>query len=185
MGARWRIHCVVAWRMAEHVEVWRDVCRYYGRIQPQIRTWSTLLDDLIHVIYASKATVELDAGSLAEILRVSRVNNERVAVTGMLLHTHGSFFQVLEGPSARVDEVFSRIADDPRHRGVVTIIRERIHRRTFGEWSMGFTELKPGEIASVTGANDFFSGATCFDMLDAGRAKKLLSAFRDKRWRAA
>ncbi|HEY4305455.1 MAG TPA: BLUF domain-containing protein [Gemmatimonadaceae bacterium] len=143
------------------------------------------MSTLIHLIYASTATVELDAAELSEILCVSRRNNERDGVTGMLLHTQGSFFQVLEGEPEQVDAAFERIARDDRHRNVITIIRERIATRAFGEWSMGFAELAAADIATMSGANDFFADATCFDSLDAGRAKKLLTAFRNKRWRAA
>ena len=143
------------------------------------------VNELMHLIYASTSTEPLSAGRLSDILRVSRQNNEGVGVTGMLLHIDGSFFQVLEGPGTRVEEVFSRISKDPRHKNVVTIIRERIHRRAFGEWSMGFAEMQPSDVVDATGANDFFTDARCLDALDAGRAKKLLAAFRNRRWRTA
>jgi len=143
------------------------------------------MNELMHLIYASTSTEALSADRLSDILRVSRQNNEGVGVTGMLLHIDGSFFQVLEGPGTRVEEVFARISDDPRHQNVVTIIRERIHRRAFGEWSMGFADMASAEVADATGMNDFFTDASCLDALDAGRAKKLLAAFRNKRWRTA
>ena len=143
------------------------------------------VNELMHLIYASSATTALGADDLSEILSVSRRNNDQVGVTGMLLHVDGSFFQVLEGPGQRVDEVFARIANDPRHGSVITIIRERIHRRAFGDWSMGFAELSSEDLAEATGANDFFSDARCLEALDSGRAKKLLAAFRNRRWRTA
>lgn len=146
---------------------------------------TTTVSVLTHLIYASSATSALEPNELSEILRVSRRNNERDGVTGMLLYTDGSFFQVLEGAPDVVDRVFARIDSDPRHRAVITIIHERIQRRAFGAWSMGFAELDIGELNEISGGNDFFSAAKCFDALGAGRAKKLLTAFREKRWRAA
>ena len=139
---------------------------------------------LIHLIYASGATVEPSEVELVELLRVARQNNGRVGLTGMLLYTSSSFFQVLEGDADVVDAVFARIAADPRHTRIVTIIRERIHARSFGQWSMGYVAAAPREMAAATGMNDFFFQGFCVDQLDAGRAKKLLSAFRDGRWRA-
>jgi len=66
----------------------------------------------------------------------------------------------------------------------VTIIRERIPRRAFGEWSMGYVTATADELGAASGMNDFFAQASCFDRLDGGRAKKLLAAFRAGRWRA-
>jgi hypothetical protein len=41
------------------------------------------------------------------------------------------------------------------------------------------------DVAGIIGANDFFGKKTCFDELSAGRAKKLLAAFADGRWRTS
>ena len=142
------------------------------------------VEPLIHLIYASTAVGTPGDDTLADVLRASRRNNARVGVTGMLLYTEGTFFQVLEGPAAAVDAAFATIAADPRHARAVTIIRERIARRAFGEWSMGYVTATPRELDAVSGMNDFFTQASCFDLLDAGRAKKLLTAFRVGRWRS-
>lgn len=141
------------------------------------------MTSLIHLIYASAATGDARDTDLAALLPVSRRNNARVGLTGMLLYTAGSFFQVLEGPPDVVDRVFATIAADPRHTRAVTIIRERIARRAFGEWSMGYVTTTPRDVAEAVGGNDFFGEGSCFERLDAGRAKKLLTAFRGGRWR--
>ena len=142
------------------------------------------MDSLVHLIYTSTAIGEPGEHGLAEILSVARRNNERRGVTGMLLFTDHTFFQVLEGPLAAVDETIRIIATDRRHSNVITIIRERIARRSFPSWSMGYVTASPREVAAATGMNDFFGQGSCFDQLDAGRAKKLLTAFRNGRWHA-
>ncbi|MEP6619829.1 MAG: BLUF domain-containing protein [bacterium] len=142
------------------------------------------MDSLIHLIYSSTAADQLTEEDIVAVLRASRRQNASAGVTGILLYTAGSFFQVLEGPSARVEATFGRILADPRHGRVVTLIRERIPRTTFGEWSMGYASLAPAEIASELGLNDFFGDASCFERLDHGRVKKLLHAFRQGRWRS-
>lgn len=143
------------------------------------------MPSLIHLIYASGAAAEPSAAELTSLLRVARKNNGRVGLTGMLLYTNSSFFQVLEGEPAAVDAIFHTIAADTRHTQIVTIIRERIPRRSFGQWSMGFATATSEEIVAATGLNDFFAHGACLDQLDGGRAKKLLSGFRDGRWRAS
>jgi len=138
---------------------------------------------LIHCIYASAARHALDDAARRELLRVARTNNERLGVTGMLLYVENSFFQVLEGEPEVVDELFLRIAGDPRHGNVTEIIREPITRRAFPEWSMGYAAVSRADILATTGLNDFFAGASCLRNIDGGRAKKLLHAFACGRWR--
>ena len=139
---------------------------------------------LIHVVYASVAAQPFTNLELAELLRQSRAANERIGVTGMLLYSSGNFFQVLEGDPATVDELFKKLSRDKRHRQLTMIVREPIARRSFADWSMGFSNVTPEECARVEGLNDFFLDGSCFAELDSGRAKKLLAAFAAGCWRA-
>ena len=138
---------------------------------------------LIHCIYASAATPRLPISELTELMHAARRRNEQLDVTGMLLYTEGSFFQVLEGPAGAVDALFARIAADPRHEQVTQIIREPIMRRAFPGWSMGFDTATRAELDSLAHVNDFLGSARSFVEIDAGRAHKLLAGFRDGRWR--
>jgi hypothetical protein len=142
------------------------------------------MPSLIHLIYASTATEAFGNVQLTELLQQSRANNERLSLTGMLLHSDGNFFQVLEGEPARVDQLYQKIILDKRHGQFTVIIREPIARRSFPSWSMGFSSVSPEELTAIAGLNDFFGKGSCFIQLDAGRAKKLLAAFAEGRWRA-
>lgn len=138
---------------------------------------------LIHLIYASCATRELGPNGLTDILQKSRELNKPLNITGMLLHSDGNFFQVLEGEAAPVDALYEKLNLDKRHQQLTLIIREPIAKRSFAEWSMGFSSATPEELANIDGLNDFFEAGSCFSELDAGRAKKLLAAFAEGRWR--
>lgn len=139
------------------------------------------MSDLIHCAYTSTANTDLSAPALAELLRRSRVKNEALGITGMLLYSNGSFMQVIEGEEAAIDALYARISADTRHHHVTLIIREPIPKRTFGAWSMGFFEAAPDEIADIDGFS--FVSSASFGRLDRGRAKKLLQAFSEGRWR--
>ena len=141
------------------------------------------MSSLIHLIYASTATEAFDSVQLAQLLQHSRSANELDGLTGMLLHTDGNFFQVLEGEPAAIDQLYQKIILDKRHAQFTVIIREPIARRSFPSWSMGFESVSTEEITTIPGLNDFFSKRSCFIQLDAGRAKKLLAAFAEGRWR--
>jgi hypothetical protein len=139
---------------------------------------------LIHCIYSSAATTEFAEHEIPELLEKTRAGNAALGITGMLLYTEGSFFQVLEGEPKRVDAVYQKISRDARHKHVTLIIREPIPARRFGEWTMGFATLGRREVAELVGENDFFTQASCFEGLSPGRAKKLLVAFKRGRWHA-
>ncbi len=141
------------------------------------------MDKLIHLIYSSAATYDFTETEILNLLEKARKNNEALNVTGMLLYTDGSFFQVLEGPAGAVDELFKLIGKDERHTQVATIIREPIARRSFGEWTMGYADLDLQDLEDIVGLNDFFSMGSCFVQMDQGRSKKLLASFKDGRWR--
>lgn len=138
---------------------------------------------LIQIIYASAASRTFETGKLAELLQASRENNARLGLTGMLLCAEGSFFQVLEGQSDAVDSLYARIERDQRHDQVTQIIREPIPKRHFDAWTMGFYKVSREELAGMSCVNDFFDKDCPVVRVDAGRAKKLLTAFRDGRWR--
>jgi hypothetical protein len=141
------------------------------------------MTELIHCIYASSAASSFKEYDIPALLEQARMANAERDLTGMLLYIDGSFFQVLEGEAAAVDEVYGRILQDSRHTLVTLIIREPIAARNFSEWTMGFCTVDALKAGQVIGENDFFKSASCVAHMDSGRAKKLLSAFRGGRWR--
>jgi Sensors of blue-light using FAD len=143
-----------------------------------------VVNDLIQCIYSSAATAEFAECEIPQLLEKTRAANAARGISGMLLYIEDSFFQVLEGPSNSVDTVYQKISADTRHKHVTLIIREPIAERSFGEWTMGFATVGRLEAGELVGENDFFAQALCFENLDPGRAKKLLTAFRRGRWRA-
>ena len=140
-------------------------------------------ESLKHLIYTSSARGTFAFAELTKILESARGANAKRGVTGMLLHSEGSFFQVLEGKEETLNALFAAIAADPRHKLVTKIIDEPIARRDFADWTMGFAEASAAELMSVEGLSDFFQDGNSLASLQPGRAKKLLLAFADGRWR--
>lgn len=141
---------------------------------------------LEQLIYASVATQTFEVPQLAELLQKARDLNELHGLSGMLLHcdADGSFFQVLEGEPAAIDQLLQKLLLDKRHSHLTLIIREPIPERSFAGWTMGFSSVSPEKLRKIPGLNDFFRKGSSFTELDAGRAKKLLSAFVQGHWRA-
>lgn len=100
---------------------------------------------MIQLVYLSSARPSFREANLAHILEASRRRNARAGITGMLLYGQGSFLQLLEGEAGAVETCLARIAADPRHSALRTVVRHEIAERDFGDWTMGFRSLKGDE----------------------------------------
>lgn len=139
--------------------------------------------NLIQIIYCSAASRSLSQSDLDYILQKARHRNKLQNITGMLLYAEGSFFQVLEGDGESVDTLYADILSDRRHENVTLIIREPVTERSFADWTMGYADIKSSELDEIMGANDFFTSGRTFTSIGSMRARKLLSAFMEGRWR--
>jgi len=142
--------------------------------------------NLVHCIYCSATSMRAFSPSeLEELLEKSRLNNARSNITGILLYKDGSFFQILEGDKAVVETLFEIISKDKRHNQTIKIIMEPIEERSFAEWTMGYPKLTAKELAKIPGLNDFYAHENSYLELGEGRAKTLLAAFKEGRWRSS
>jgi hypothetical protein len=139
---------------------------------------------LIRLAYVSEATVTFSDAALRELLTQARANNASLDVTGMLLFIDRSFFQILEGDAETVHRLFAKIGRAKRHGHLVKLIEEPIEQRDFGDWSMGMAKVSSKELRSLPGFSDILAGGGSLQAIGSARARVLLSAFRDGRWRA-
>ncbi|MDO9049641.1 MAG: phosphate-starvation-inducible PsiE family protein [Methylobacter sp.] len=121
---------------------------------------------MIRLTYASTAITDFNPENLLTLLKTCRVNNAAKNITGILLYSHGTFFQVLEGDEAAVAATFEIIKKDKRHKDITLIEKLPITERTFPYWSMGFEKLEAKELSGMEGFNDFFEN----DLTPAGFA---------------
>ncbi|PVZ96342.1 hypothetical protein DDQ50_03760 [Amnibacterium flavum] len=112
---------------------------------------------LSSVIYSSRAVQDLSDDDLLELLTVSRRNNSRLGLTGVLLHRDGRFLQYLEGPEQVLRQRIDIIAADPRHTSFTILLDEEIPGRLFPAWSMGFEKLSEHAAADIPGYRDSFA----------------------------
>lgn len=85
------------------------------------------------IVYISSAVGTVPTGA---ILAVSRANNIRDGLTGLLYADGRRFLQALEGEEEVLEAALHRIRADPRHRAVVILSERVIPSREFGEWAM-------------------------------------------------
>jgi hypothetical protein len=112
---------------------------------------------LRNLTYVSTSVGPMAPQVLLDLLAACRKNNERLNVTGLLLHRSDAFFQILEGPEASVREIFDLICTDPRHRNPEVLLDEPIRKRQFPDWRMGFLNLDELDLTLLPGYSDFLT----------------------------
>ncbi|MFV8256250.1 BLUF domain-containing protein [Bdellovibrio bacteriovorus] len=135
------------------------------------------MSGVFHLVYFSKAAEDLSYTDIREILEVSRRNNARLGITGLLIFRDGFFLQLLEGAEDAVRKVLSAIRDDDRNYSVKVLIETNGDERLFGEWSMAFHD---GDIttASTEHLVDLFESVTSSELSRRALIMPILKKFR-------
>jgi len=132
------------------------------------------------LVYTSIANQKMSDDNLKDLLKKSRVKNERKNVTGMLLYLDPFFIQILEGEAAIVNESFNIIKQDSRHHQVKIIYKKPIEERSFPNWTMGFNKINDENLEAVEGFSDFLRRPTSDFFSDSpSKTEKMLEKFLD------
>jgi hypothetical protein len=107
-----------------------------------------------YLVYISTAHRLMTEAGLVDILNVSRKNNQKNSLTGMLLYGEGTFIQVLEGEEGVLNETYEVVKADGRHKNVIKVAEGDIEKRNFPDWSMGFKSANKQELAEMGGFTD-------------------------------
>ena len=91
---------------------------------------------LVRLLYASRA-VDTSPEAIEAILTQSRQHNPACGITGVLCYGGGIFLQAIEGGRNAVNDLYSHIVRDSRHKDVVLLHYQEITERRFGGWTMG------------------------------------------------
>jgi hypothetical protein len=92
--------------------------------------------------YVSRFAQPFRESELEKLGERAAEKNKTLDVTGVLLTSGGVFYQVLEGPTEAVDQIFAAIRADKRHTDLLVLgVEENIDRRTFPDWSMKTVNL--------------------------------------------
>lgn len=92
--------------------------------------------------YVSQFARELSVEDLQDLEAQCVRNNLQTGITGVLMVSGNLFFQVIEGPGAKVDELYQDILDDDRHTHVLRLGEEReVSERLFPDWAMKVVSL--------------------------------------------
>lgn len=93
---------------------------------------------MLQLVYISSARNLITEATCRDILSVSRKNNQRDGISGLLIAGQQRFLQALEGNTDVVRAAYQRIRADPRHYACVLLGEHHVDDRMFGAWEMGF-----------------------------------------------
>ncbi len=130
--------------------------------------------------YLSTAARPLSSSDLVDILEISRANNFRRGITGILLYKRGNFLQLIEGEEAQVRSLAAHIDHDPRHIAITPLISGFAKERQYPDWTMAFADLESEAVRSLPGYNPFLNTPLTADSFATypWSAYKLLLAFK-------
>jgi len=114
-----------------------------------------MINPIYQLLYVSSAAVELTEEALLELLYESQSKNAARNISGLLLHSDGSIIQILEGEKIDVENLYLKIEQDPRHKGVIVLSRKHVEKRDFPEYKMGFRRTNKQTLeSSIPGFSD-------------------------------
>ena len=88
-------------------------------------------------------------------MAISRVNNTKNDVTGLLIFDGTTFCQILEGKKETLDATYQRIIKDDRHIDHTLFHSGAIEERSFSQWAMSFKRMS--EAVSMESWTDWMS----------------------------
>lgn len=104
-----------------------------------------------HIIYMSTASWPMTDAELEDLLRQAQQGNERAGITGALVYGDGQFMQIMEGEQAVLEDLYTHLGQDRRHKGLFKFADRAIPARRFAEWSMGFQAVSPATFEQLLG----------------------------------
>jgi hypothetical protein len=133
------------------------------------------------IIYLSSGIKIFSDEEINDLLKVSRENNLKNDITGLLLYSDGNFMQILEGEKEAVENTYKKIQKDYRHKNLILIENQQIKNRSFSEWRMGYSVIDPNFLEKHPDVNPFELKKTSnIDKIISTFIDTFLNSFRNK-----
>lgn len=94
--------------------------------------------DLFRLVYISEKAEDVQLEDLNVMIDKAQPRNRRRHLTGVLCLHNERFLQVLEGDSKWVNELYSKISLDDRHKNVKLLSMKKVDERSFHDFDMHF-----------------------------------------------
>ena len=89
------------------------------------------------ICYISNFGKNLDSKTIDTLTKKVSLKNNKLGVTGLLIIKDNHFFQIIEGESHIIDELFDKISIDKRHNNLIKLLETQIEDRIFDDYNLG------------------------------------------------
>lgn len=72
----------------------------------------------------------------------TQINNNKNNIFGVLVKKENTFFQIIEGDSKIIDEVYKKIKLDTRHTNIVELLNQTISQLSFKAFDTGYAVIE-------------------------------------------
>ncbi len=93
------------------------------------------------ISYVSTVSPNISNTDILRLMDHVSFHNNTIGFTGILIHSEGNFFQVLEGKEEIVKMMFERIKKDPRHYNIIKMLDKEINDSSFSVYHSSFTVI--------------------------------------------
>ena len=100
---------------------------------------------MYQLIYISTAIAENDPEMFQKIAIDANLANKHRGITGLLLYYNGTIMQIIEGERDEVIKLYQHIEKDPRHKNPMIMNQDKIEKRQFPDWRMGYKPINGEE----------------------------------------
>ena len=109
--------------------------------------------------YLSKFTRPMTCAEIESLAKDAAQYNRSVGITGMLVATGRTFYQVIEGPAGAVNVLFQKIMSDARHGDVLVLtVDDNVADRQFPGWPMQTVNLDAGGVERFESIKELIEG---------------------------
>lgn len=100
------------------------------------------MTQLKRIKYISEFAELMTPADIDTLVQNAALKNKDLDITGILIASGRMFFQVIEGPSRHVDQLYDAIKKDTRHKNVYLLNSDwGVTSRMFPNWSMKRVDL--------------------------------------------
>lgn len=113
---------------------------------------------LYTICYVSKESPHLTNDAIKDLFQVTEQANNANGISGLLLHSFGNFFQVLEGEKRDLEQLYeNKIKKDTRHNDIYEVFNREMEMPIFSNYLSQFltitTSIQLDEIRKYLNAN--------------------------------
>lgn len=112
---------------------------------------------------------------LDKLLNLSKNNNIKSGITGLLIYKNGNFLQILEGKKEDVYSLYNKISLDNRHHHIIKILDTDISGRIFEDYETGFSIINSSK--QINQLEVYLSWVKQSEIKCATKTVKLLETF--------